>query len=131
MRRRRLEKGTTLIETLVATAVLLAGASSMLNMLTLSALTTRANALDTHAVALAVQEREDMRSLVYSAIATRDPYPTGSPDLFNGVGFTVHTDVQTDQPAASMKTVSVTVSWRCRGQPRSYALQTVYTNING
>jgi Tfp pilus assembly protein PilV len=131
MRRKRSERGFTLIDTLVGMTVLAVSANAMLSMLIFSAYNVRANALNTHAVTLAIQEREDLRSLIYSAIATRDPYTTGSPDRFNGVPFTVHSDVQTDVPAANMKTVTATISWNYRGQPRSYAVQTIYTNING
>ncbi len=123
--------GFTLIEVLVAMAIFAAGASATFNMLMLALATARANALDTHAVALATQEREDLRSLVYANIVSRDPYTSASPDVFGGSGFTVHSDVQNDQPGPNMKTVTVTVSWSYRGTPRSYSLSTMYTNVNG
>ncbi len=131
MLRARSEAGSTLIEALVAMTIFSTGASAAFSMLTLSLATVRANALDTHAVALATQEREDLRSLQYSAIVTRDAYTTASPNVFSGTNFTVHSEVQTDQPAANMKTVTVTASWSYQGIPRGYSLSTVYTNVNG
>jgi prepilin-type N-terminal cleavage/methylation domain-containing protein len=131
MRPKSSQKGSTLIEALVAMAIFAAGASATFSMLMLSLVTARANALDTHAVALATQEREDLRSLVYANIVSRDPYTSASPDVFGGAKFTVHSEVQNDQPAANMKTVTVTVSWNYKGAPRSYSLSTIYTNVNG
>ena len=43
----------------------------------------------------------------------------------------MHSDVQADQPAANMKTVTVTVSWNYRAMPRTYTLRTIYTDFSG
>ncbi len=131
MDRKRSQKGFTLIDTLVGMTVLAVTSNAMLSMLMLSSYNTRTNAINTHAVTLAIQEREDQRSLSYAAIANRDPYTTAAPDRYNGVAFTVHSEVQADQPAVNMKTVTVTTSWNYLGSSRQYSLQTVYTNING
>ena len=131
MLRRTLQNGSSLIEAIISMAIFAAAASATFSMLMMSFYTLRANSLDTHAVSLATEEREDLRSLQYPVIATRDRYTTGSPNLFNGTPFTVHSDVQTDQPAANMKTVTITVSWNYLGKPRSYQIRTVYTNVNG
>jgi Tfp pilus assembly protein PilV len=123
-------RGSSLIEALVASAVLTVGAAAAAGMLTLSSSTSQSSTLGAHAVALAQQEMEDLRSLVYAQILTRDPYPPSTPDVFNGTKFTVHSNVQNDQPAANMKTITVTVSWTDHGT-RTYDLQTIYTNISG
>jgi Tfp pilus assembly protein PilV len=124
-------RGSSLIEALVASAVLTVGAAAAASMLTLSSTTSQSSTLGAHAVALAQQEMEDLRSLVYASILTRDTYPSNAPNVFNGTPFTVHTDVQANQPAANMKTITVTVSWTDHGAPRAYDLQTIYTNISG
>ncbi len=131
MRRCRSKDGSTLIETLVAITVFAATASAAFNMLGMAVRTARENELNAFASALAVKEREDLRSLVYSAIATRDTYPSNNPKFYKNTAFTVHTDVQDSQPAANMKTVTVTVSWNYRSLPRTYALQTIYTDFSG
>ena len=131
MPRKTSQRGSSLIEAMIAMTIFAAAASATFNMLMMSVFTLRANSLDTHAVALATQEREDIRSIQYPAIATRDPYTTGSPDVFKGTSFTVHSDVQADQPAANMKTVTITVSWNYLGRPCTYTIRTVYTNVNG
>jgi prepilin-type N-terminal cleavage/methylation domain-containing protein len=134
MRRAKCSKGSTLIETMVAMTVFAAAASATFNMLMMAICITRANALDSHAVALATQEREDLRSLQYPVITTRDPYTTASPDRFpapNGIPFTVHSEVQNNAPSTNMKTVTITTSWSYLGRPRNYQIQTVYTNLNG
>ena len=123
--------GSTLIETLVAITIFAATASAAFNMLMMAVMTARVNELNAYASSLAVKEREDLRSLVYSAIATRDTYPSNNPKFYKNTAFTVHTDVQDSQPAANMKTVTVTVSWTYRSAPRTYALQTIYTDFSG
>ena len=131
MQRMRSTEGSALIEALVAVTVFAATAAAAFNMLAFSLVTARENALNTHAVALAVQEREDLRALTYSQIATRDVFTTASPNLFTNTAFAVHSDVQNDQPAPNMKTVTVTVSWTHRALPRTYTLQTIYTDFSG
>jgi Tfp pilus assembly protein PilV len=131
MKLKRSDKGATLIEALVAITIFAAGASATFSMLMMSIMMARANSLDTHAVALATQEREDLRSLVYANIVTRDPITAADNHVFGGARFTVHSDVQDNQPAANMKTVTVTVSWNYKGQARNYSLSTIYTNVNG
>jgi Tfp pilus assembly protein PilV len=131
MPRRNSDKGSSLIEAMISMAIFATAASATFSMLMMSYYTLRANSLDTHAVALATQEREELRSLQYPVIATRDPYTAGSPNLFNGTPFTVHSEVSADQPAANMKTVTITVSWSYLGKARNYQIRTVYTNVNG
>lgn len=131
MRRASWVRGFGVVEALVASTILAVGTAAAASMLTLSMTTTRSHAFDAHAVALAEREMEDLRSLLYASIATRDPFPVNAPDVFNGAAFTVHTDVQAEQPAANMKTIAVTVSWTDHGVPRRYVLQTIYTNISG
>jgi Tfp pilus assembly protein PilV len=131
MRQKRSEEGFTLIDALVGMTVLAVSSQALLGMLLCSVFNVRANSLQTHAVTLAIQEREDLRSLAYSAIATRDPYTTSSPNTFSGMPFTVHSEVQNGVPIANTKTVTVTTSWSFSGQARSYSLQTIFTNING
>jgi type II secretory pathway pseudopilin PulG len=131
MRRLRSKDGSTLIEALVAITIFAATASAAFSMLAFAVTTMRENELNAYAASLAVQEREDLRSLVYPAIATRDIHPANQPLFYRSTAFTVHTDVQTDQPAANMKTVTVTVSWTHRAMPRTYSLQTISTDFSG
>lgn len=123
--------GFSVIEALVASTVFATAMAAAAGMLTLSMKTTQASALDAHATAIAQEELENLRSLVYASIASRDTYTSASPHVFGGARYTMHTDVQADSPAANMKTITVTVSWTDHGAPRSYELRTIYTNING
>jgi len=131
MRRCKSKDGSTLIETLVAITIFAATASAAFNMLVTAVTAARVNELNTFASSLAVKEREDLRSLVYAAISTRDTYPSNNPKFYRNTAFTMHTDVQDGQPAANMKTVTVTVSWTYRSVPRSYTVQTIYTDFSG
>jgi len=131
MRRLTREAGVSLIEALVAMTLFAIGSTAICNMLVASYLATQANTLSSHAVVLATQEREDLRSIQYANIASRDVYTSGSPHLFNGAKYTMSSTVQVDTPAVNMRTVTVTVGWTFRGSPRSYSTQTIFTNING
>ncbi|MBI2963259.1 MAG: prepilin-type N-terminal cleavage/methylation domain-containing protein [Deltaproteobacteria bacterium] len=90
MRRASRVRGFSVVEALVASTILAVGTAAATSMLTLSMTTTRSHAFDAHAVALAEREMEDLRSLLYASIATRDPFPVNAPDVFNGAAFTVH-----------------------------------------
>jgi Tfp pilus assembly protein PilV len=131
MRRPTRSRGSSFLEALVASAVLTVGAATAASMLTLSPTTSQSSALGAHAVSLAQQEMEDLRSLVYASILARDSYSPNAPDLFDGTRFTVRSNVQTDHPAANMKTITVTVSWTDHGVPRTYDLQTIHANVGG
>ncbi len=131
MRRSAPTGGSSLIEALVASAVLTAGAAAAAGMLTLPSATSPSTQLSAHAVALAQQEIEDLRSLTYAKILTRDARSADAPDVFDGTRFTVHTNVQADQAVANTKTITVTVSWSDHGLAQTYDLQTIFADVSG
>ena len=63
MRRLRSKDGSTLIEALVAITIFAATASAAFSMLAFAVTTMRENELNAYAASLAVQEREDLRSM--------------------------------------------------------------------
>jgi prepilin-type N-terminal cleavage/methylation domain-containing protein len=121
------QRGFTIVEALIAAAVFAVGMASTASMLTMSMKTAQSSALDAHAVILGQQELENVRSLKYASMATHDV----SAQAFGGATFSVHCEVQTDQPAANMKTVNVTVSWSERGQAKTYLIASIFTNVTG
>lgn len=83
------------------------------------------NALTT-AIALAERELEDIRSLEYSAMASRTSTPTaGKPS------YQVTTVVVPNSPNPNEKSITTTVSWSgIYGQPtQTYTVRTVYTAL--
>jgi type II secretory pathway pseudopilin PulG len=133
MPKRLSDTGFTLIEALVTCVIFALMSVAIISLLLTSVTVARANSLDSHAVALAIQEKEDVRSISYPVVAgltTRDPYPTASPNLFNGTSFTVHSDISADQPIANVCTIITTVSWSHMGSTRSYVLRSIYAAVN-
>jgi prepilin-type N-terminal cleavage/methylation domain-containing protein len=117
-------KGFSLIETLVCIAIFALVAAAVGSLLSTSFLAEGWNANQAVAVTVAQQELEHRRSLSYadvqSGVATY---------VQRGRTFTVTTIVREDQPAANMKEITATVTWDDARQSRSYATQTIFTNI--
>lgn len=117
-------KGFTLIETLVSIAIFVIVAAAVGSLMSTSFLVEGWNANQTVAVAIVQQELEHRRSQPYadvqSGVATY---------VQRGRTFTATTVVREDQPAANMKEITATVTWDDARQSRSYATQTIFTNI--
>lgn len=116
------QDGFTLIEMMVA--IILIGVGLM-GLAALSSTVTRANVQSsalTSASALAQEKIEGFRSMPYAEIGAG-----ASTDVrtLDGIGYSRTWSVQTDQPAADLKTISVTVSWTSRGKTHTTTLSTI------
>ena len=119
--------GFTLAEILLA-MVIFAIASLAVSKLMIGATQAETeNAESTHAIGLAQQRLETLRNLRYDALAAgSDPRPGSE---WKGMPFTVAWVVDDNQPITGTKTVTVTVSWSSRGQTRTYATRSIYSQI--
>lgn len=114
--------GFTLIEMMVA--IILIGVGLM-GLAALSSTVTRANVQSsalTSASALAQEKIEGFRSMPYASIGAGDSTDVRTLD---GIGYSRRWSVQTDQPAADLKTISVAVSWTSRGKTHTTTLSTI------
>jgi len=125
-RRRRRQRGISLIEVLAA-MTLFALVASAVGALAMSALlNTTINRHYTMAAMLAQGEIEDLRSLDYPALASRAAVQNVEGQLYS-----LDTVVTPNTPAAGMSLVRVTVSWNGPEGTRNYAVDTIFTDVTG
>ncbi len=118
------QRGTTLVEALVALTLFGMAAAAIGQLLSQHIRLQGDNASVTTAIALAESELEDIRSLDYPQIASR-----WAIQVVNGTTYSLETDVVADAPEANMKTVSTTVTWADALGSKQYALNAIYTDV--
>jgi hypothetical protein len=118
------ERGSTLLETVVAVGLFALTAATMGDFLRQQIRTGGANANYSTAYALAAEEFEDIRALPYDEIVAR------SSSLSEGaITFAVETTVADDTPTENMKQITVNVNWREPGGPQNVTVHSIYTAI--
>jgi len=122
--KRRGSRGGSLLEVLASMALFAIVASSITALSVQTIRRTSENRHGTGAALLAQQEMERVRALDYPNITN-----TSSSAMMSNQSYTISTGVQTDVPAANMKTITVTVSWYGPEGSKSYVLKTIYTDI--
>ena len=106
---RRQSEGFTLIEVMIALVILAVG---LLALMTLQIVSIRANAFSsemTYAGMLAQSRLEQIRNMSYDSVQTIGDESFTDPA--KGVIYTIQREVDTDVPAANMKTVKLTITW--------------------
>ena len=121
---RRGERGTTLIESMAALALLALSAASMGGLLQQQMRWAATNHLADIANSLAAEELEQMRAQPYAAMSGATRTVTQG-----AVVFTVATRVLADTPAKNMKKVTVTVTWNEPRGAKNVAISTVFSQI--
>jgi len=119
-------RGFSLLEVLAAMSLFAIVASAIGTLAVSSIQHSAQNRHYTTAATLAQAELEDLRSLDYPDIATRASLKT-----VGGESFNVSTVVAPDSPAPNMKHITVTVTWTAPEGTKTYAAETIYTNITG
>lgn len=125
MRNRRRQRGVSLLEVLASMVLFALVASAVGALATQSMVHTARNRHSTNAALVAQQELERLRGLAYTAMASGTSTKTMAGQTFNVVS-----NVATNNPAANMSTITVTVTWNGPEGTRSYVVQTIYTAIN-
>jgi prepilin-type N-terminal cleavage/methylation domain-containing protein len=124
--KRRGERGFSLLEVLSAMTLFALVAAAVGALATTSMVYTIQNKHATTAAQLAQRELEDLRALPYSSIAGGT-----STTVVAGQSYTIITSVQQNVPAAGMSSINVQVNWTGPEGARSYAVNTIYTAVNG
>jgi prepilin-type N-terminal cleavage/methylation domain-containing protein len=122
--KRQRQRGTTLLESLVALALFGIASAAIGTLLTQHIRTQGSNMTQTTAIAIASRELEDLRSLDYDDIVSRS-----STQVFGGLTYTLTTAVADDVPAAKMKSITATVTWTEANGPQTYTLDAIYTAV--
>jgi prepilin-type N-terminal cleavage/methylation domain-containing protein len=120
---RRKSQGFTLIEVMIALAVLAAG---LLALATMQIVSIRSNAFSsemTSASMVALRELEELRNMDYDAVTASGPTTLPVDATTKGIEYEVQTQVFPDNPATDMKTVKLIVRWL--GAPAATGQSTV------
>jgi Tfp pilus assembly protein PilV len=123
-RRRENQRGLSLLEALAATTLFALVSAAMGTLALGSIRATTFNRHATQAALLAQWEMERIRALDYASMVNQSSTKT-----VEGQSYTVATQVEDDTPAANMKRITVTASWTGPEGAKSYATQTIYTDI--
>jgi Tfp pilus assembly protein PilV len=123
MKRRR-SRGSSLIEVLVAVSLFALVGSAVGVLATSSMLHTIRNRHSTAATMLAQERLELLRGIPYADIVSG-----ATSAVVGGQSYVVNTAVLTDNPAAGMKRITVTVNWTGPEGSRSHAVETIYTSV--
>ncbi len=122
--RRHRERGTTLLEAVVAAGLFGLAMAAMSPLMVTHIRMEGSNLTRTTAIGLAERELEDLRGLNYDSIASRS-----STQTIGGMRYTVATTVRDDTPTDGVKTITTAVSWTDQTGAQSYALNAVYTAV--
>jgi general secretion pathway protein I len=123
MRSRRV-RGFSLLEMLAALSLFAIVASAVVTLASQSMRRTIENRHGTQAALLIQTELERLRELDYPNVVAGTTMTSMA-----GQSYSMVTAVAADTPAANMKQVTVTVSWTGPEGARSYAVQTILTDV--
>jgi prepilin-type N-terminal cleavage/methylation domain-containing protein len=118
--------GFTLIETLVALAVFAIVSLAVTSLMVKDTQMISENAQSSRAIAFAQEALETLREVpVVSLMSGSWPSITSG-----GTTFNVSWTATNNSPAMGMTAIVVTVNWQHKGSPRTYALQSIFTNLS-
>ena len=125
-RKRRLDnRGTMLLEALMALGLLGIGMATLSALMVQHIRAAGSNNLLTTAIALGEQELEDLRSQDYNTgLVSRT-----STSTLGATTYTITTTVTADSPSPNMKSIATRVTWTGLNGSQTYALNTIYTQL--
>jgi prepilin-type N-terminal cleavage/methylation domain-containing protein len=124
MKNRRRSRGVSLIEVLVAVSLFALVGSAVGVLATSSMVHTIRNKHATQATMLAQERLETLRGVPYADIVSGSTTTSVGNQLY-----TIGTAVLSDNPAAGMKRITITVGWKGPEGVRSHAIDTIFTSV--
>jgi prepilin-type N-terminal cleavage/methylation domain-containing protein len=116
--------GFSLVEVMVAMTVFAIAASAVASLMFHSTETISNNNFSSQAIVCAQEELEIVRAKTYDSIENYERDCEGE-----GMSFEVIREVTENEPSEGLKTIVVTVIWTEKGESRSYAIETIYTEV--
>lgn len=120
--------GFTLIETLVALAIFGIVSMAITSLMLTNTRMISENAQSSEAVGYAQELLENLREVPAASLSPGTMSSTRTSS--RGTVYTVTWTVTSNTPAAGRTWVEVTVAWSYKGSPRSYATQSIFTQIS-
>ncbi len=120
--------GFTIIETLIALAIFGIVSMAITSLMLTNTRMISENAQSSEAVGYAQELLENLREVPAESLSsgTRSSTRTSS----RGTVYTVTWTVTPNSPAPGRTWVEVTVAWSHKGSPRSYATQSIFTQVS-
>lgn len=127
---RRSHSGFSLIEVLVAMTIFSIASLAVSSLMVNSMAMISQNALASEAIGIAQGRIEAARNVPYDMITNATTCPTNSVKSSKGpTTFTLACTVLTDTPVRRTKTIRIAVNWNHKGKAKSYATETIFTEI--
>lgn len=123
-KRLRAQRGSTLIESLVALFIFGFSAATMGQLLVAHIRYQGLNQTRTTAIGLADRELENFRAMDYVDIASHS-----SSQTFGTVTYLVTSTVLSDVPAVNLKSIATAITWTEPSGAQTYTVNAIYTAI--
>jgi prepilin-type N-terminal cleavage/methylation domain-containing protein len=120
--------GFTLIETLVAMVIFAIVSLAITSLMVMNTQMISENVQSSEAVGYAQELLENLREVPVASLSPGTMSSTRTSS--RGTVYTVTWTVTPNTPAAGRTWVGVTIAWSHKGSPRSYATQSIFTQIS-
>lgn len=120
--------GFTLIETLIAVIIFAIVSLAMTSLMVTNTRMISENAQSSEAVGYAQELLENLREVPINSLTAGSSSATRQ--SARGTEYTITWTVTPNSPATGRTSVAVTVAWSHKGTPRTYATQSIFTQVS-
>jgi prepilin-type N-terminal cleavage/methylation domain-containing protein len=120
--------GFTLIETLIAVVIFAIMSLAMTSLMVTNTRMISENAQSSEAIGYAQELLENLRQVSVDSLSAGSKSATRQ--SARGTVYTITWTVTPNTPSAGRTSVAVTVAWDHKGSPRSYATQSIFTQVS-